>query len=191
VAARGDHELHWPGTIRDLSTGGLGLVLKRRFEPGAGLAIELPAVGDRPAETLLARVRHATRLSDGRWVHGCAFISELSEDELNALLRLAARDQTPLPDVQNPPSELVTNVTFHGVAEDGHRVAVLIHRLRTRFTWPLAPGTGLMVQVGGTNAAPVRLVVEEASEQDGRWSVRCRFLSGPRAAVVRSLGVAH
>src|SRR5262249_48166684 len=74
AAARSDDDLHWPGTIRDISTAGVGLVLKRRFEPGAGVAIELPASGDCPEQTLLARVRHATRLPDGRWLLGCAFI---------------------------------------------------------------------------------------------------------------------
>jgi hypothetical protein len=188
VAARGDNDLHWPGTIRDISTAGVGVVLKRRFEPGAGLAIELPSVGDRDGETLLARVRHATRLQDGHWLHGCAFISELSDDELYALLRLSARGQTPAPDARMVGANVVRDVTFRGVTADGQRVALLVRQLRTRAAWPLAPGTSLAVRVGGPSAGQVRLVVEEAAEHGGRWTVRCRFLSGPHAEVVRSAG---
>jgi hypothetical protein len=186
VAARGETDLHWAGSIRDISTSGLGLALKRRFEPGAGLAVELPSVGDRPGETLLARVRHATRLKDGRWLHGCAFVSELSDDELYALLRLSARDQTPPPNASKTAAGVVTDVTFRGVAADGRRVALLVRQLRG-LSWPLAPGTNLAIQVGGPNAGPVHLVVEEAAQHGERWTVRCRFLTGPRAQVVRAL----
>src|SRR6516225_2385721 len=58
IAARSDRDIVWPATVRDVSEGGVGLVLKRRFERGAGLAIELPGSDDRPAETLLAKVVH-------------------------------------------------------------------------------------------------------------------------------------
>ncbi len=187
VAARGDNDLHWPGSIRDISTSGLGVILKRRFEPGAGLAIELPGVGDRDGETLLARVRHATRLADGRWLHGCAFISELSDDELYAFLRLSARDESAAPEAGKAETGVVSDVIFRGVAADGRRVAVLVRQLRTQLAWPLAPGTSLAVRVGGPRAEQVRLVVEDAAEHGGRWTVRCRFVSGPRAEVVRSL----
>src|ERR1043165_2571735 len=42
IAARGDKDVMWPATIRDISVASIGLVLGRRFEPGAGLAIEVP-----------------------------------------------------------------------------------------------------------------------------------------------------
>src|SRR5437667_7954790 len=38
IAARGQDELSWSAHIRDLSVGGVGVVLKRRFERGAALA---------------------------------------------------------------------------------------------------------------------------------------------------------
>ncbi len=89
VAARSDHDITWPATIRDVSEGGLGIVLARRFERGAGLAVEVPGNADRSPETLLAKVVHTTRLPDNRWLLGCAFISRLSEDEVRLVVELA------------------------------------------------------------------------------------------------------
>jgi PilZ domain len=89
IAARSDKDITWPASIRDVSEGGVGLILARRFERGAGLAIELPGSGDRPAETLLAKVVHTTRLPDNRWLLGCSFISKLSEDEVRFVVELA------------------------------------------------------------------------------------------------------
>ncbi len=192
VAARLDNDLHWPGTIRDISTGGAGLILGRRFEPGAGLAVELPASGDRSEETLLARVRHATRLPDGRWLHGCAFISELSDDELERLLRATRGWLAPPPVVAAPPAEasVVANVTFQGLASDGKAVRFTARRAHPAIEWPLAPGTALALRVGGDGEDPghVRIVAERCWEQDDAWTVRCRFVDQPRAEVLRLLG---
>jgi hypothetical protein len=190
VAARGDNALHWPGTICDISTGGVGLVLKRRFEPGTELAIELRAGVDHPEQTLLARVRHATPLPAGHWLLGCAFISELSDDEGQSLLCLSAGPRPPARKVgeSSPTVPAVTEVTFRGLAEDGRPLAILVKRLQPNPTWPLAAGTGLALRVGGANAAPVRLVVLETSQAPGGWLVRCRFLGAPRAEVAKALG---
>ena len=57
----------WPARIRDLSTGGLCLVLGRRFEQGAGLAVEVPAADDGSSSTLLARVIHVRADGPGSW----------------------------------------------------------------------------------------------------------------------------
>src|SRR5262245_36398352 len=95
VAARSDTDLTWPGNIRDISATGVGIVLGRRFEPGSGLAIQLPASEVRSRNTVLARVKHATRLPDGNWLLGCCFISELSGDELQSLLDLSRRLEAP------------------------------------------------------------------------------------------------
>src|SRR5271166_2079984 len=43
LAARGDNDVCWSVRIKDVSAGGMGLVLTRRFERGTSLAIEIPA----------------------------------------------------------------------------------------------------------------------------------------------------
>jgi hypothetical protein len=190
VAARGDDDLHWHGTICDISAGGVGLILKHRFVPGTELVIELRAGADYPEQTLLARVRHATPLPAGHWLLGCAFLSELRDDEVQSLLRLAAGPQPPARKVgdSRPTVPAVTEVTFRGLAEDGRPLAILVKRLQPSPTWPLAAGTGLALRVGGANAAQVRLVVLETSRAPGGWLVRCRFLGAPRAEVATALG---
>jgi hypothetical protein len=86
LAAWLDKDSSWPGMIRDLSTRGLGLILGRRFEPGSGLAVELPASAVRCEETLLVKVTQVQSLSGGRWLLSCIFVSELSEDTVLTLV---------------------------------------------------------------------------------------------------------
>jgi hypothetical protein len=76
----------WPGKIRNLSRGGIGLSLNRRFEVGAVLAIEVEGKADEILGTVLARVAHVVQQDDGSWFHGCAFTKLLGEGELTALL---------------------------------------------------------------------------------------------------------
>jgi hypothetical protein len=103
LAAWLDKESVWPGLISDLSTCSLALVLGRRFEPGSGLAVELPATADRCEETLLVKVTKVQSLPDGRWLLSCALVSELSEDTVLTLVS-QGEDGPPaaLPDDQAP-----------------------------------------------------------------------------------------
>jgi hypothetical protein len=183
VAARNDNDLHWPGAIRDISTGGVGLVLGRRFEPGAGLAIELPASSDRPEETLLARVRHATRQPDGRWLHGCTFISELSEDEVERLLHTTKAQYA------SPAATVVADVTFQGLAADGRPVRFTARRTHAEVAWPPAAGTALAIRVNTPDGPEhIRIVADKCWERNNAWTVRSRFVELTRSEVLRLLG---
>jgi hypothetical protein len=82
-------DVKWPARIRDVSASGLCLVLRRRFEPGAGLTVELPREGGTPPSTILARVVYVRAEPGGVWALGCRFLSTLGEDEMQALLRAA------------------------------------------------------------------------------------------------------
>src|ERR1700736_1262974 len=75
--ARDNQDLFWPATVRDVSAGGVALLVQRRFEPGMGLVIELPAAGPSLGDTLLAKVVHVQRLPEGDWLVACAFLSPL------------------------------------------------------------------------------------------------------------------
>jgi hypothetical protein len=74
----------WPGRMRNASPGGLALMLKRRFEPGSVLIVELAAKKERLR--LLVRVVYVRAQNKGRWIVGCAFASPLSEEELQDVL---------------------------------------------------------------------------------------------------------
>lgn len=84
-----ENEEFWPLVVRDLSVGGVGVLLARRFEIGTELSIEFAAGPDAPPRRLTARVVRVVPERNGHWVHGCAFPQRLSEDELASLLKYA------------------------------------------------------------------------------------------------------
>src|SRR4051794_21463943 len=61
----------WAARVRDLSATGLALVLDHRFEVGLVLVIEFETAVPGLPPMLLARITHATRQDDNRWVVGC------------------------------------------------------------------------------------------------------------------------
>jgi hypothetical protein len=76
----------WPARVRDLSTGSIGLLLTRRFEPGTLLVIELEKKALSLSHTLVGRVVHATQNSNGSWQLGCTLANKIAEDDLQALM---------------------------------------------------------------------------------------------------------
>src|SRR5262245_34558765 len=100
----------WPALIRTITAADLELTVCRRFERGSGLAIALPA-GDGSRSIVLARVTEVETLGATGWRLACAFISELSQEEVEGVLHLD-------PDYR---ASLATNTgSFH----DGHPRAV-------------------------------------------------------------------
>jgi serine/threonine protein kinase len=85
----GGPEEVWPLVVRDVSAGGIAVLLARRFEPGTDLFIELWAGAGGQPRRLPARVVRVQAERAGHWIHGCSFDTPLAEAELAALLRLA------------------------------------------------------------------------------------------------------
>jgi hypothetical protein len=78
----------WLGTVRNISRGGVGLLLKHRFQRGTELTIELWNGMGELLRTVRVRVVHATAvLADGIdcWLLGCAFDQPLSDEEFQSL----------------------------------------------------------------------------------------------------------
>jgi hypothetical protein len=71
--------------VRDLSRGGIGLVVDRKFDVGNLLLVDLPPWADRPGATVLAFVMRAEPLTVGQWQLGCTFAEEPRHGELAAL----------------------------------------------------------------------------------------------------------
>jgi len=69
-------------TIRDLSVGGVGLLLGEQYPLGTVLVVEPMTRG---ARTLLARVVRSAPV-EGGWFHGCELSTRLEEDELRRWL---------------------------------------------------------------------------------------------------------
>jgi hypothetical protein len=79
----------WLGTVRDVSRGGVGLLLQHRFERGTFLTVELRQSTGEVVRTAQVRVMHATAVRTGGtlcWLLGCAFDQPLSEEDFQALL---------------------------------------------------------------------------------------------------------
>ena len=76
----------WLGKVRDISSGGIALTLRRRFKPGTVLIVELETKAGSP-RSLSARVIHSAQEADDRWIIGCAFATPLSEKELQDFLQ--------------------------------------------------------------------------------------------------------
>jgi hypothetical protein len=70
--------------VRDVSRGGIHLVLDRPFEAGELLSVELPAAEGQPPSTVLACVVRAAEADGGAWSVGCTFAAELAEADLEA-----------------------------------------------------------------------------------------------------------
>ncbi|HWY88285.1 MAG TPA: PilZ domain-containing protein, partial [Gemmataceae bacterium] len=75
------------GRILNISAGGIGLVLRCQFSEGTLLHFELPQEMNLASPKILVRVVRVTEQGDGNWFLGCEFTDQLTDDELQALLR--------------------------------------------------------------------------------------------------------
>jgi hypothetical protein len=91
-----------PAEIRDVSTSGVGLLFERRFEPGAILSFLVPETAYNLPPFMNARVVHASALPGGQWLHGCAFVQALSEEELQRFLGQGKPAEEPVPAQPEP-----------------------------------------------------------------------------------------
>jgi c-di-GMP-binding flagellar brake protein YcgR len=150
----------WPAKVRNISKGGVGLVLQRRFEPGTLLVFELESAVQGFAKTFLARVRHATRHAEGGWMHGCAFASELSDEELQAFRVERVRHTAPdCRDWVRFPSKLL--VAVQASEEEDHWQAKVVN---------ISPG-GIALLTGKAHPVGASLVLE-LPRADDRGLVR-------------------
>jgi hypothetical protein len=75
--------------LLNISSTGLGLLMRHRFQPGSPLDVELHNSAGGGRRGLRVRVVHASAVrSDGHasWLIGCTMIQPLSEEELRTLL---------------------------------------------------------------------------------------------------------
>jgi hypothetical protein len=216
IVARADNDVTWPATVRDISQGGIGLVAARRFEPKAVLAVEFPGADTSPADVLFARVVHATALDGGYWLLGCAFVSELSEFELQSLLHRALPEHAPSARTGGTSLERVTlhslgagqppapgrkqsgrtfvlpEVTVQGPPRDGTAASVLVRRLYVTGTWPLPAGSPVTGWIGNKAQRPpdFKWTINRCDQQGERWTLSYAFVDTPSPEVSWELGYA-
>ena len=165
----------WLARVRNVSTSGLCLVLNRRLERGAGLAIELPGTDSDSPSTLLVRVMNIRAEGAGAWILGCAFVSPLSDEELQAL--------TQPPEAEVAEAPFVADVHFRGKLPGGGIVERRIRNLNLNGPWPLATGRriGLRFHDGADGGTTVRVRVDACRSASGGWVLECTFVGAPPA----------
>ncbi len=82
--------ISWKARIRDLSRGGVSLMLRSSFEPDSVIDIMFPSTASNPSGKISARVVRSEPQDDVNWVVGCAFLTMLSDSELKELLEATA-----------------------------------------------------------------------------------------------------
>jgi hypothetical protein len=73
------------GLLKNVSVGGLCLILNHALPLDARLIVQLPSQRRGSSLSRSARVLHVEQDSDGRWLVGCQLTSVLSDEELAAL----------------------------------------------------------------------------------------------------------
>lgn len=75
----------WPAKTRNLSHGGIGLIMNRAFDPKSEVTVKL--LGHNHAWIQIeCRVIHSTPRADGDWLVGCEFKRLLSHSQLYELI---------------------------------------------------------------------------------------------------------
>ena len=79
----------WPGRVVNISSGGIGLLLSRRFQGETLLDVELQGSAGAALLVLRVRVIHCTLFKEGStssWLLGCSFAKDLADEQLWPLL---------------------------------------------------------------------------------------------------------
>jgi hypothetical protein len=72
--------------IRNISRGGINLLVPQPLQPGALLSVELPGGGAGDEYFVLACIIHSAAQPNGEWGLGCTFARELTEEEVQSLV---------------------------------------------------------------------------------------------------------
>jgi c-di-GMP-binding flagellar brake protein YcgR len=83
--------------VRDISRGGINLLVRRPLQAGELLSIELPAGADEPVQTVLACIVRVDDHEPGTWTLGCVFARELEDGDMETF---GARRQKNIPSDQ-------------------------------------------------------------------------------------------
>jgi hypothetical protein len=168
--------------VRDLSRGGIGLVVDHGFTGGSLLSVELPALGRRRG-AVLAYVLRASPMANGGWVLGCVFAAELDDDTLFAMggrrERSALSDRRTWARAAAPGTaryfaigtyDLTRQADVENVSPGG--IGLVVN------DW-VDPGAVLAVELKCPGAAQVSTLVGVTSvrpRDDGRWIVGGSFI---------------
>jgi len=194
TSAWGRQDSRWPAVISEISQGGVRLIVKRRFERGVGLGVELPGRDGDDPYTVLARVVHVKGLPDGTWALGCQFISALSEDEIEHLQPPPPPAPAPQPTTGGVSPEArgkktVSDVILQLQLPSGRVVECCVQRLSVPGPWPVAADKVLTMRVDVPQGPrpTLRLKVVRCHLSGQRWTLRCLLLTPSWEDLLRTI----
>jgi c-di-GMP-binding flagellar brake protein YcgR len=174
-----------PALVRNISQGGISLLLGRSFEAGEMLSIELPGAAEGTIYTVLACVVHVRPKNDDEWAVGCTFSRELSDDDLQAF---GARRVKHEAGDQRQWVRFATNVTASYqiiTAADLRKLPTEVLNISATgiglvVTQPIPIGSLLSLELHGANGAAERTmlacVVHVTGRAEGEWALGCNFI---------------
>jgi hypothetical protein len=180
----GDDNARFSCRVRNISRGGINLLLKAPLDSGTLLSIDFPAVADRPAYTVLGTVLHVTEQPSGEFAAGCTFACELNEADVRAFV--TQRRPADAPDKRSfVRFRCTTKASFRVVAdkemplERARVVDISPVGIGMVLGRPVEVGTLLNLEVPGAHGEPpVKLLVSVARADAavaGDWAVGCTF----------------
>jgi hypothetical protein len=75
-----------PARIRNISVGGISLVLSQPFDSGSMLGLELRSMTRNIARMFQVTILYTIEHPSGDWISGARFVQPLSDEELKAFL---------------------------------------------------------------------------------------------------------
>jgi hypothetical protein len=194
---KGIADKNWQeGQVRDISTLGIGLVLDQRRDMSSFLEVELLDNEGKRVNCLLARVVHLEEEFPGQWLLGCAFVSELPQEDLanfraDAVLP-AGPDQrrwTRFP--CNVETVCYTCETAPGERRSGRILNVSAGGIGLLLRCSFTQGTLLFFDLPSAPGQPPRQilirVVRVLEHSKGNWFLGCEFAAQIQDDELRSL----
>lgn len=171
--------------IRDISIFGIGLVVEQSLEMSGLLELELRSPRQEVVRTLLARVVHVEPVTGGgTWIVGCAFVEELSEEDMRPFQaeRQRAHEQDSRRWVRFPcnlETVCYTCDTAPGERRAGRILNVSAGGLGLLLRCEFAVGTLLHVdlppELGQLENGLLVRVVRVLEHSPGNWFLGCEF----------------
>lgn len=171
--------------VRDVSLGGLLLIVNRQFTAGTLLRVEVQNTSGGPALGLLARVLHVSARSGGRWLLSCCFAKELTDEDLRVFgaerVRPASADGRAW--VRFPCQ--ADSIFHHVIAADYERskgkvLNISAGGLALQVDRQCEPGTLLSIELRDNQNQTRKLmarVVHVTARPEGDWVLGCTFVS--------------
>jgi len=189
----GDEHSCLSALVRDVSQGGINLVVNKRLDAGQLLSIELPRSG---AEThhVLACIVRVDKDHAGNWSLGCVFSSELSDDELQTFgarrslaassdqrkfIRYASSIKVTFEIVSDLPGQHEAQV--FNISASGIGLLVSEH---------VEPGALLNVTMQSSSGSATRTIlccVVHVASQNEQWALGCNFIRQLNEADLQAL----